>query len=168
MSLLLSFLVLQAVATDPAPSDWLFRNRGKDAITGLESSIASVNSLAGGDKLTVQCDAVDVHVLSILYIPKKFTGRSGSQQVIFKFGNDEAGEYSAEPVSSAKAITDPYQVNDLAHRLARSEVVTVRAFNYNDQPVDARFEIRGGEQSIRAVFATCGIPFDKPEKKKRK
>lgn len=168
---MLTLFVAVALQTTPSsnmPMNWFFKARDKDPITDLQSARVQTNSIAGDAKLSVQCDVIGEPIVSVLYIPSKFTGSSGSQRIIFRADANAPIELLGETVSRAKAITDIKAVRSLTHMFAQAQTLFVRAFDYNGQPVDARFNVAGGEGSIRAVFAACKIPYEVEVRKKRK
>lgn len=164
MTLISLLAVAQSLATS---GNWVLTEK-VDPVTDLRSASASVSSINGDDRLVVKCDGVGEPVVSVQFITKRYLGGSGDRPVTIRFNQAPPLTFDWEYTSKGAFNRDEKLVRSVANLIAKSDQVFVRAFNYEEQPVDGSFVVTDGESSLRTVFRACGYAFDQPVKPRKK
>ena len=130
-----------------------------DPISDKKVSSAWIWSPDHTSRLSIRCDSAVEQVVSIQYSASKFLG-SSSRPVTLRFDQ-------LPPVTLVWRVQDRVvyesnekQVANLAKLIATSSRLFIRAYDYNDQPVDAQFALSGGFSAkiAQAIFRDCGYP----------
>lgn len=158
--LLLLLVTLQAATVVP---EWTL-SETRDAVTDLPVASASLRSISGSERLVVRCDGAGEPVVSVQFLPRRYLGISGSRSVTVRIDELPPVETEWERGSQGTFNREPEVVRSLANLIARAHRVVVRAWNYENQPIDGIFQVAGGEPRLRRVFELCGYSFDQASK----
>jgi hypothetical protein len=164
----MKIFALAAIAQAAASSsNWVLIEK-RDPVTDLRSASTAVLSTSGEERLVVKCDGVGEPVVSVQFITKKYLGGSNERAVTIRFNQAPPLTLDWEYTSKGVFNRDEKVVRSIANLIAKSEHVLIRAYNYEDQPVDGAFSVAGGESQLRTVFRACGYAFDQPLKSNKK
>ena len=143
------------------PVSWSL-TEGRDPITDLPTASASSRSESGKDRIVVRCDGVGEPVLSVQFISDRYLGGSDERNVTLRFNDlaaiDSLWEYTTKGAFNRNRRT----VGSTAALLSQDGQLRVRAWRYDDQPIDAHFILKGGAEKIAKVFNACGYPVPVP------
>ena len=152
-------LATLSASMQQAASMWSI-TQSTDPATDLPIVSASVRSSSGAERLVIRCDGVGEPVVSVQFITARYLGGGEERPVTIRFDQGPPMTFDWEYTSKGVYNRDEKLVRALGNLLARSNRVLVRAYNYEEQPVDGAFLVSGGEATIRRVFAACNYQFD--------
>lgn len=148
---------LLANNTDEKLTNWQVRVE-VDPFSGQVDGGASISN-TNGDKLSFACNGLEESILSVQFLPRRFLG-SKENMVLVKFDDVDplpgAGwEYTSKGAYTViKAYVDAFS----SLTSGDGQTILVRALNYENQPIDARFESINARAAINKLRAACGEP----------
>jgi hypothetical protein len=136
-------------------SNWTVRV-DTDAFTQRPDASARISN-TNGDVLSVACNGIEESILSIQYLPKRYLGSSENLVQIKVGGNDTISgvlwEYTAK---GAYTINEPFIELFTKNASDVRQQILVRAYDYEDQPIDAAFISINARSAINRVREACG------------
>jgi len=158
-SILVLTSLLMVASPSAAPgeptSNWR-TNLRVDPIRDRQEGSVSLVSADGKSRLLIACNGLTDRAVSMQFIPSGVLG-SQARQVIVRVGNNEPlASYSwlyvgpgAYTIDQELLATVFSQVSDDTQR------IVIRAYNYEDQPLDGVFSSVGGRSQIAKIEKVC-------------
>lgn len=151
-------LALAAVQAPPAAvgGPWRYRET-IDPITDARVPSARTGAIVGEGQFVFACNGPD-RLLSFQFLTRRYLGGRDESEVILRIDDGAPIIDSWERRSGGTFIAQPRRVVEIAQDLADGRRLAVRAFDFEDQPIDAIFNIEGARATINSVLAACDLP----------
>jgi hypothetical protein len=133
-----------------------------DAITELPEAGASILSEDGRHKLTLSCRSGSrERPLSFRLEGPRYLGGE-TARVVVKVEHGKSWELQWTTMSKVAYNADWRSVVGLIGFLSPGTRAVIRVYNFEDQPVDAFFDLYGAGSAFRRVISACGkqMPLD--------
>jgi hypothetical protein len=144
--------------TAPA-NQWELRE-GKDSMSDLPVASIRVSSESKNGTFVLACQAVNSPIVSFQFLPKRYLGTSDPKIMDVRFDGYQPVSIIVETSFRGVYTSDAFTVRRLSNLLAKSKTLTIRAWNYERQPIESKFSVTGGEALIRKVLSTCNYAFE--------
>lgn len=151
--------LFMATAPSAAPgettSNWRVTLR-VDPIRDREEGSAWLFSVDGKSRLSVACNGLDDRTLSMQFIPRGVLG-SQARQVIVRVGSGEPiPTYSWLYVRPGAYTTNPNLLAAIFSQISDdTQRIVIRAYDYQNQPLDGVFMSTGGRSQISKIEKLC-------------
>ena len=158
--------VIAMAASQPSMSEfrpggasmWMYR-AATDEMTDRVVSSATLQAADGSASLKVKCDSAVDRVVSIQFRSARYLG-SGERLVSLRFDKQPVVTVTWETADKMVYERDALQVARIIDAMAISEKLMIRAFDFQNRPVDATFAISGPASKLawQQVLADCHYP----------
>lgn len=153
-------LLALMLASGAPPADtpnWRYKPL-HDEMTDLSGGIAVVPSMDGRALFGITCEVADPsQIVTFRYsFPDDRHASSAGSLVQIRVGKRPLFEDKWFTVKNVAMAGYPDQVSKLIAELSSAEEIMLRAHDYQDQPVDSKFDVRGAAAAISWVLNQCG------------
>jgi len=127
-----------------------------DPVTDLKGAAASVHSTDGRSHLLLTCDVTEQgRDLSLQFKANQYLG-SDANAVQLRADADPPMENYWSFYGRIAVLAPDSEVRPALQKIRGASRLYVRAFDFNQQPVGASFDIAGASEAIATVLAACG------------
>jgi hypothetical protein len=143
-----------ALAVSDEPSNWNVRI-DVDPFTNRPDASARIEN-DNGDVLSIACNGNEESILSLQFLPKRYLG-TRNNLVLTKVGGNKPIEATRWEYSSKGAYTtnETFLLSFARQLSKKSQRILVRAYNFENQPVNASFNSTNAWSAFLAIAKAC-------------